>query len=42
MYRGLLRDSNGNWVRGFYGNIGFADILKVELSGEDCLENAFQ
>ncbi|KAJ1391393.1 Ribonuclease H domain [Sesbania bispinosa] len=30
-FGGVLRDSSGAWIRGFYGNIGFSEILQAEL-----------
>lgn len=30
-YEGLLRDSMGRWLQGFYADIGIADNLKEEL-----------
>ncbi|XP_045810074.1 uncharacterized protein LOC123904450 [Trifolium pratense] len=30
-FGGLIRNSHGAWVRGFAGNIGFSNILHVEL-----------
>ncbi|KAK2458793.1 hypothetical protein QL285_005909 [Trifolium repens] len=30
-FGGLIRNSNGAWVHGFSGNIGFSNILHAEL-----------
>nr|KYP33418.1 Putative ribonuclease H protein At1g65750 family [Cajanus cajan] len=32
-FGGLLRDSNGRWLRGYFGNIGETNILQAELLG---------
>jgi ribonuclease HI len=30
-FGGLIRNSNGAWVHGFYGNLGVSNILHAEL-----------
>lgn len=32
-FGGVLRDEDGGWVEGFYGNLGATSVLFVELQG---------
>ncbi|KAJ1409532.1 Ribonuclease H domain [Sesbania bispinosa] len=31
-FGGLLRNADGDWIQGFYGNLGCGDILRAELA----------
>ncbi|PNY07261.1 ribonuclease H [Trifolium pratense] len=30
-FRGLIRNADGAWVHGFFGNLGVTNILRAEL-----------